>query len=58
LIAPVVKGVYDKLPKYLSQQAAIGPIGLIAEKSEMIFDLGETTKKYDRIWTELKVQGN
>ena len=58
LIAPVVRGVYDQLPKFLSQQPAIGPINRIAEKSEMIFDLGETTKKYDRIWTELKVHGN
>jgi hypothetical protein len=24
----------------------------------MIFDLGDATKKYDRIWTELKVNGN
>jgi spermidine/putrescine transport system substrate-binding protein len=58
LIAPVVQGVYNQLPKSLSRQPAIGPVSVITAKSEMIFDLGDATKKYDRMWTELKVNGN
>lgn len=54
LAAPVIKGVREKLMPELRNQPAMGPLDVIRKKSETIKDLGAITKKYDRIWTELK----
>lgn len=55
LIPPIISGVYEKLPKDLQKLRAMGPLDRIKGKAEMIIDVGEFTKKYDRLWTELKV---
>ena len=55
LAAPVIKGVREKLLPKLRNQPAMGPLDMVRKKSETIKDLGPSTKKYDRIWTELKV---
>jgi spermidine/putrescine transport system substrate-binding protein len=55
LAAPVIKGVHEKLLPELRDQPAMGPLDVIRRKSETIKDLGIITKKYDRMWTELKV---
>jgi hypothetical protein len=55
LAAPVIRGVREKLPPKLRNQPAMGPLNMVRKKSETIKDLGPSTKKYDRIWTELKV---
>jgi spermidine/putrescine transport system substrate-binding protein len=58
LTAPVIKGVHDQLPSNLQAEAALGPLGELTKKAEMIFDLKDYTKKYDKLWTELKVKNN
>jgi len=35
----------------------MGSLTKIITKAETIRDIGEATKKYDRIWTEVKAQG-
>lgn len=57
MVAPVVSGLYQKLPEKLKSQETMGSLTKITPKAETIRDIGEATKKYDRIWTEVKVQG-
>ena len=54
LAPPVVSGIYEQLPAPLKANPAMGPLEQIMTRAEMIHELGDLTKKYDRIWTELK----
>jgi spermidine/putrescine transport system substrate-binding protein len=57
MVAPVVSGLDQKLPEKLKSQETMRSLTKIITKAETIRDIGEATKKYDRIWTEVKAQG-
>lgn len=54
LAPPVVRGVHEALPGSIKTSPAMGPLDQVTKRAEMIHELGDMTKKYDRIWTELK----
>lgn len=54
LAPPVVRGVHAALPESMKTSPAMGPLHQVTKRAQMIHELGDVTKKYDRIWTELK----
>jgi len=53
---PVLTATRAKLPKDLADSKALFPPAAIMSKLESIHDVGEATRLYDRLWTELKTQ--
>lgn len=51
---PVLKNTKSQLPKDLQNLESLFPSNEILSKLEKILDLGETTKVYDKAWTEIK----
>lgn len=51
---PVVAGVRDLLPDDLKNHEALFPKEALRVKLEKIQDLGENTKLYDKLWTNVK----
>jgi spermidine/putrescine transport system substrate-binding protein len=54
LCPPVVEKGIERLPQSMQSQPSIGQFELIQRKGEMLKDLGPVTRRYDRIWTEVK----
>lgn len=54
LAGPVLKKTRERLPADLKNNAQLFPTAEQLKKFERIQDLGETTRIYDRAWTELK----
>jgi spermidine/putrescine transport system substrate-binding protein len=54
LSGPVLLSTKAKLPKELSENKALFPTPAVMSKLESIHDVGEATRLYDRLWTELK----
>ena len=54
LAAPVISGVADKLPPDMREHPALRGLKNIEAHAEMIQDLGQNTKLYDQLWTEVK----
>lgn len=54
LSGPVLLATKAKLPKELAQNKALFPSAAVMKKLESIHDVGEATRLYDRLWTELK----
>ena len=53
---PVLKSTRAKLPKELAESTALFPSAAVMGKLESIHDVGEATRLYDRLWTELKTE--
>lgn len=53
---PVVLATKAALPKEISGNKALFPPASTMSKLESIHDVGETTRLYDRLWTELKTE--
>lgn len=51
---PVLKSTKDALPADLKSNAALFPPPTVLSKLEGIQDVGDATKHYDRLWTEVK----
>jgi spermidine/putrescine transport system substrate-binding protein len=51
---PVVVATKDLLPKELQDNASLFPAAGTLSKFERIRDIGEATRAYDRLWTEIK----
>lgn len=51
---PVLKSTKDSLPAELKSNAALFPPPAVLSKLEGIHDVGDATKLYDRLWTEVK----
>jgi spermidine/putrescine transport system substrate-binding protein len=56
LAGPVLLSTKAKLPKELSVNSALFPSKETMNKLESIHDVGEATRLYDRLWTELKTE--
>lgn len=56
LAGPVLKKTRERLPEDLKNLPALFPPKEKLAKLERIQDLGEKTREYDRIWTEMKSQ--
>ena len=53
---PVVKETREKLPADLKASATLFPAKETISKFERLTDLGEATRLYDRLWTEVKAE--
>ena len=51
---PVLTATKASLPKELQNNSALFPSADVISKLEPIHDVGESTRLYDRIWTEMK----
>jgi spermidine/putrescine transport system substrate-binding protein len=56
-VAPANKEAFALLPKDLQTNAMLFPSAAVLAKCEMIQDLGEVLTQWDRVWTEVKAQG-
>ncbi len=56
LAGPVLLVTKARLPKELSSNTALFPSAKTMSKLESIHDVGEATRLYDRLWTELKTE--
>jgi spermidine/putrescine transport system substrate-binding protein len=56
MAGPVLIGTKAKLPKALAENRALFPSTAVMNKLESIHDVGESTRLYDRLWTELKTE--
>lgn len=56
LAGPVLLSTKAKLPKELVENKALFPDKATMDKLESIHDVGEATRLYDRLWTELKTE--
>lgn len=54
--APANKDAFELLPADLKANKSLFPSDAELSKFEMIHDLGDDLAKFDRIWTELKIQ--
>ncbi len=54
LSGPVLLSTKARLPKELAENKALFPSKEVMSKMESIHDVGEATRLYDRLWTELK----
>jgi spermidine/putrescine transport system substrate-binding protein len=53
---PVLTATKDSLPEDLKSNAALFPPPAVLSKFERIKDVGDATKAYDRLWTEIKAE--
>jgi spermidine/putrescine transport system substrate-binding protein len=51
---PVLLSTKSLLPSELRNNSSLFPVQSIMAKFEMLIDLGEFTRSYDQLWTELK----
>jgi len=51
---PVLKSTRESLPESIKTNSALFPPPTVMSKLEGIHDVGETTRLYDRLWTEVK----
>jgi spermidine/putrescine transport system substrate-binding protein len=58
LAAPANPGAIELLPKALQQSPVLFPSPEVLSKCEMLQDLGDAMKTWDRIWTEVKAEGS
>ncbi len=56
LAGPVLLATKSALPKELSSNSGLFPAPSTMNKLESIHDVGEATRLYDRLWTELKTE--
>jgi spermidine/putrescine-binding protein len=54
LSGPVLLSTKGRLPKELAENKALFPAPDVMKNLESIHDVGEATRLYDRLWTELK----
>ena len=57
MVAPANKDAIALLPKEFQSNPALFPPEDVMKRLEMIQDLGEMLAQYDRVWTEVKAQG-
>jgi spermidine/putrescine-binding protein len=55
LAAPVIQSISEQLGKELRFHPAINSFAAIKSRGEMLRDVGEAIRTYDRMWTEVKV---
>ena len=53
-VGSVIKGVREHLPKEIAEDPIVFPPKAVMDTLEMIVDLGEATRPFDRLWTEIK----
>jgi spermidine/putrescine transport system substrate-binding protein len=53
---PVVLATKKALPKDLATSQTLYPSDAVLKKLEPVYDVGEATRQYDRIWTEIKTE--
>jgi spermidine/putrescine transport system substrate-binding protein len=58
LVSPANKGVFALLPKELQENRGLFPPDTALTKFEMMEDLGDSLKAWDRVWTEVKAESN
>jgi spermidine/putrescine transport system substrate-binding protein len=57
MVAPANKDAFALLPKDFQENPMLFPPAAVLAKCEMFQDLGEALVKWDRVWTEIKAQG-